>query len=148
MITTAARGEPMSVLVRAPGSGDQGYVASTWVEALAMADHLAKRRALGLLVDRLLDHPNVKCLLAVDPARPGYIFGWLVWTPIKAIRLVHFAYTRAGLRDRGVQVALRDAAGLADDRPLVFTMRGKTASSLLRKYPNAIEQPLKEFLEP
>lgn len=138
---------PMHVLIRKPKPSDQGYVASTWVRALCAADRDTTEGAAGVTVDRLLDHPNVSCLLACDPDRPAGIHGWLVWSPMKAIRLVHFAYVRAPLRDRGIASALRSAAGLDDEtRPLVYTLRGPLYRSLSRKYPNAIEQPIEEFL--
>jgi hypothetical protein len=146
--TEATRGHtPLAITIRKPKASDQGYVASTWVESLCRANADTTRGGHGMLVDQLLDHPNVRCLLAVDPNRPNDIYGWLVWSPMKAIRLVHFVYTRVALRDRGVAAALRTAAELDDnDRPLVYTMRGPAWMSLSRKYPTAIEQPVKEFL--
>ena len=147
LLTTTRGSIPMEVLIRDPSAGDQGYVASTWVEQLCKADHTAHRLEVGRTVDAVLDHPNTKLLLACDQERSAYILGWLCWAPIKAIRLVHFAYTRAALRDRGVCSALRGAAGLADDRPLVHTMRGPSFKSLAKKYPTAIEHSLQEFLQ-
>lgn len=146
--STADRGAvPMSLLIRQPKPSDQGYVASTWVESLCKADVTARKGEIGRLVDQVLDHANVKCLLACDPGDPARIHGWIVWSPMKAIRLVHFVYVRGALRDRGIAGALRAAAGLDDhQRPLVYTMRGPHWKSLAAKYPTAIEQPIKEFL--
>jgi hypothetical protein len=75
------------------------------------------------------------------------ILGWLCYSPMKAVRLIHYAYVRAGLRDRGIAGTLRAEAGLSDvERTLVYTMRGPCAKSLLRKYPQAVESPIKDFL--
>lgn len=147
-ILECARGSvPMHVLIRKPKPSDQGYVASTWTRSLCKASQDMTDGKAGVIIDALLDHPNVSCLLACDPRHDGTINGWLVWSPMKAIRLIHFVYVRGGLRDRGIAAALRTAAGLDDaDRPLVFTLRGPAYKSLARKYPNAIEQPIAEFL--
>lgn len=136
----------LEVLIRRPRDTDQGYVASTWVESLCKADHSASRVEIDRLVDRLLDHEGVRVLLGCEPSRSSVILGWLCWSPVKAIRLVHYAYVRAGLRDRGIAGVLRAEAGLADDRPLVHTLRGPCFKSLARKYPALIEHSIQEFL--
>lgn len=137
----------LNVLIREPRESDQGYVASTWVESLCKADHDANRAGLGFLIDGLLDHQGVRVILACEPSVSNTILGWLCYTPMKAIRLIHYAYVRAGLRDRGIAGVLRAEAGLSDvERTLVYTMRGPCFKSLIRKYPDAIESPIKEFL--
>ena len=148
IVETTRGAVPMRVLIRKPRPSDQGYVASTWIQSLCKADASAREGIVGLLIDSVLDHPNVSCLLACNPDEPRAIYGWLVWSPMRAIRLIHFAYVRGALRDRGIAAALRTAAQLDDnERPLVYTMRGPAHKSLARKYPHAIEQPIGEFLE-
>lgn len=139
----------INVLIRKPGTGDQGYVASTWVESLSKADHNANRAGLGFLVDQMLDHEGVRVLVACEPGAQTVILGWLCWSPVKAVRLVHYAYVRATMRNRGIASALLNEAGIADaDRTLTWTMKGPSAHALMQKFPHAVETPLKEFLSP
>lgn len=133
-------------MVRPARPSDQSYVASSWSIALARAGGV---RIGGCrdTVDALLDHPSVRVVIACDPAETDHIMGWLAFTPMPGVRCVHFVVVRAPLRDKGLASALRAAAGLADERPLVFTLRGPCAKSLEHKYPTAIYQPIEEFLQ-
>lgn len=148
MSETHADAADYAVVTRKPGATDQGYVASTWTQSLMKADPTARRHVVDILVDRMLDHDGVRVLLACEPTNVSTILGWICWSPVRTIRLVHYVYVRGNLRDRGIARALRHAAELDDARPLVFTMRGPCAKSLLRKYPTAIESPIGEFLQP
>jgi hypothetical protein len=74
------------------------------------------------------------------------IMGWLCYSPMPAVRCVHFVLVRANMRDKHVARSLRVVAGLDDERPLIWTLRGPCAKSLMAKYPAATHLPVEEFL--
>lgn len=162
----------MRVLVRPAREGDQGYVLSTWALYLCevgdlcrwrKADHYAGARPVGGRsramvpcaqsrdrVDRFVDHPAVKVVVAADPSSSDDLLGWLAYTDTGAARVIHGAYVRLRYRDRKVARAMLVGAGLHDARPLLYTLPGPAAKTLLSKpqYHNAALMRAEEFLSP
>lgn len=124
--------------IRLPRGSDQAYVASTWVRSAEQP---------SVTVDRLLDDPRTRLLVAVAAAHDDTILGWLAYAPMKAARLVHYAYVRKDERRRGIARSLMLVAGLADERPLWFTCRGPDADALLAACPRAVHVPVEAYLE-
>jgi GNAT superfamily N-acetyltransferase len=133
------------VYIRRPRPTDQSYIASTWVNSLIQVRGNTKSEA-NALVDRMLDDPAVRLLLAVEPSSIDTILGWICYTPMPSSRIIHYVYVRDKLRLRGIASALYRKAWPVDKGKLVYTMRGPDSDRLLERWPSAISLPVTEFL--
>lgn len=152
----------LRVLVRPAREGDQGYVMSTWALYLCSAgdrctkprgmhfpnERLTACRGTRALVDRVSEHPAVKIVIGAEPADSDRILGWLAYTDSGAARIVHGVYVRDRVRHRHVARAMAEGAGIADARPLLYTLPGPFAKSLLARpqFQSAVHVPIEEFL--
>lgn len=139
------------VFIRRPRPTDQGYIASTWADSITLGNvrwdkKRAARSGLNVVIDRLLDDPAVRILIASEPTKTDAILGWLCYTPLPASRVVHYVYVREKIRHRGIGAALYRKAWPEDRGKLVYTMRGPDAESLVQRYRDAIYLPVEEFL--
>lgn len=135
------------VYIRRPRPTDQSYIASTWVSSLSQVRGTPRSEA-NALVDRMLDDPAVRLLLAVEPSSIDTILGWLCYTPMPRAQVLHYVYVRDKLRDRGIARALYNKAWSQAhvSSKLVYTMRGPDADRLLSRWPSATHLPVTEFL--
>jgi len=141
-------------VIRSARPSDQAYVASTWVSSMLSRDHgaRAQSRALRMLIDRMLDRPDVTVSIACDDADENSILGWLVFTRMVSASLVqapryvtHYAYVRAEHRRKKIARSLLNAAGIAG--PLVYTFDGPSSKKLGRTLlADAIHIPPSQFL--
>lgn len=130
-------------MIRAARAGDQAYVAATWVRSVASTAE-AKRagrsrtiRAVGDAVDVLLDRADTRILIAADDRDTDKIEAWIAFVAIpRDVLLVHYLYTQAQHRGRGLARALVAAAseGLNRERSICYTYRGPSAASLLARF--------------
>lgn len=131
-------------MIRPPLRGDQSYVCATWMRSA---------RAEADLVNRVLDHPSTKLLVAVDPKQETRIRGWLVYGVIGKVRALHYVYVRDGRSDsdkhrgHGIARALMTRAEFDLKKPIVYTMRGPDAVALLSRYTGVL-LPIEEILGP
>jgi GNAT superfamily N-acetyltransferase len=132
------------VYIRRPRPTDQSYIAATWVSSLIQVRGNTKSES-NAIVDRMLDDPAVRLLLAVEPGSIDTILGWICYTPMPRAQVLHYVYVRDKLRGRGIARALHDKAWSVDTGKLVHTLRGPDADSLLKRFP-AIHLPITEFL--
>ncbi len=159
----------LRVLCRPAREGDQAYVLQSWALYLCYAhgpsgeppctmpwsEHFAgpnrgrirSCRGSRALVDHIAEHPAVRIAIAADPVDSDRILGWLAYTDSGAARVVHGAYTRDRIRNRGVMRQLAQSVGLADNRPLLYTTTGPSAKVLL-EHTAAVHVPIEEFLSP
>ena len=138
--TTAQR-----VFVRRPRPTDQGYIASTWAKSMTGGKRTPETAWLNTIIDRMLDDPAVRILVASEPSKTDQIVGWLCYTPMKSTLIVHYAYTREPRRRQGIIKALLEHA-MPGRKTIAYTMRGPDAESLATRYPAAIKLDLHEFL--
>lgn len=135
------------VYIRRPRPTDQSYIASTWVNSLIQVRGNTKSES-NALVDRMLDDPAVRLLLAVEPSAPDTILGWICYTPMPRAQVLHYVYVRDKLRTRGIARELYNKAWSMShvSSKLVYTMRGPDADRLLARWPSAMLLPVTEFL--
>lgn len=142
--------DDLQVLIRRPRPTDQGFIASTWVDSMT-SRRAGERSQANHMVDRLLDDPAVRILIAAEPTRTDVILGWIAYTPLPASRVIHYAYVRDRMRHRGIaRKLLEEAFGQAMGVcRIMLTMTGPDTESLACKYPSAIMMmDLEEFLGP
>jgi GNAT superfamily N-acetyltransferase len=125
------------IAIRPATVDDQSFVASTFRHQIRING--------DRIVNRVLDHPATRVLLAVEPDSPHVILGWLCFALLPGVRLLHFAYTRKPMRRRGLQRALVAAAWPTGRPSYVYTLDGEYTRPLLRTHV-AQKLPLDEAL--
>ena len=133
---------------------DQAYVASTWVMSMSRGRHGRNVQALRMLVDRVLDRPDVTVTIAADPKVEQRIIGWLAFTRMvspslimKPRHVVHYGYVRDENRRRGVLTGML-AASSVDLINLVYTFEGPSTKALAKTLlENAVHIAPHTFLE-
>lgn len=133
-------------MIRAPRPSDQSFVAATWTRSMQRVR--GEGRAIGKLVDRVLERSDTRCLLLVPAAEPDRIHAWCVYAEGPKVPLVHYVFVRPEFRRKGYARELLKQAGVATDAPAVFTQQSRDAVKLMTAYPMAAHLPLPEFLKP
>jgi len=147
----------MTFTIRPPRVTDQGFVAKTWATSLvsmqtdrSTPSHVWRElfAPVNKTIDGILDDTaRTRLKIACDAQRTDDVFGWLCYAPMKAARLLHYVYVRKRRRGQGIARALMAAAGMADDRPLWWTMKGPSGDELIAKMrTTCIHVPVKEYL--
>jgi GNAT superfamily N-acetyltransferase len=150
------------IVARDPVPDDQGYVTSTWMRSMRTIEPYrdwSRRRfntRVADLLDQLLEHADVRVLIAGQADAPDRIVGWICFAPIAGAPVIHYTYVREGRdeRDRwrrqGVARALLTSVLRSDPhgptRAPLYTGRGPGLRHLLKLYPHAAYLPLEEFL--
>ena len=138
---------------------DQAYVASTWTTSIVRWDkprkfesHVQEKKwrreskEMTVLVDRILDHPTTRVLVAVDDREN--IDGWLCYSVLDRLHVVHYAYVRKHRRHHGIMRSLAKHAGLTPKGDLVYTFEGPTTAALRTNIlAHAAHIPPTKFLE-
>lgn len=137
------------VMLRKSRPSDQSYVASTWANSLLTADRRIDRARVHSMIDRMLDNAPIRFVIACEPSDEERILGWIAYTSMPRSLLVHYAYVRDKVRQRGIGATLLKRARDPEyrEQALMFTLRGPDADWLALKYPGAIEMSVEEFLQ-
>lgn len=133
--------------VRRGRADDQAYVARSWVSSVLdgygvwhQKDAIAN---LNREVDRLLDDPLTKVLIACPDEDDGFIVGFVVY----ANRTLLYVKTRNEDRKRGIaKLLLGEARLLANGKPLLYVYEGPSAKWAASKRPDAVKISLEEHL--
>ena len=139
----------LMIFIRRPRPTDQGFIASTWVDSMMFGQKGGPkhpRSGANVLVDKMLDDPAVRLLVASEPAKTDVILGWLCYTPLPKTLVLHYIYVRDRMRHRGIARQLLIQANRNGWSKLAYTMRGPDADGLLEKNPGAVYVPIDEFL--
>lgn len=129
-----------ALAIRPARADDQAFVAATFAEQLSRGHH----QDSNAIVDRVLDSPQTRVLLACDDK--GRIVGWLAYSAIPRVRAVLFVYVRRHGREHGVARDLVDAAWPDGRGAWVHGgLRGGSTRSLLAKF-TGLEMPLEDLL--
>jgi len=131
-----------SPFIRDPRRSDQAYVASTWRSSLLCCDRRITRGDANRLVDRYLDLPGTRILIASDSKVSDAIWGWIAyWQGEKATRgprVLHYLYVREPKRRAGYATELVRRAWPGNDGPIIWSLEGPDAYWLVSKYKNAV----------
>ncbi len=144
--------DDLRTVIRRPRPADQSFIAATWVKSLMMADRGLVKSDTNKLVDRLLDDPATRVLVACEPINEDALHGWICYVPAPRLLVVHYVYVRDRVRTRGVARTLVAAArghasvSAGTASKTVYTMRGPAIGWLARKYPAAISMDIRDFL--
>lgn len=140
-----------AIVVRPARSDEQGYVASTWARGVMDAPvvHTAPDawKRVNVLVDRLLDDPSTRVLVAADPADDERLLGFVVFAIVPGARTL--MYVSARERKRGIATELVERAGLEQDHKkdrLVYLFDGPDVKWLRTKREDAIKMEPEDYL--
>ena len=103
-------------------------------------------RDVNTLIDRMLDDVTVRLLIACEPGDMRRILGWMAYSPAPRTAVIHYAYTREKVRNRGVATQLMRYAWPESPSKIVYTMRGPSATWLVNKHPDAVFLAVDEYL--
>lgn len=140
-------------MIREPCEADQGYIAATWARSMlsthAHQRHMRSRTGeqIGQQINTVLDRPDTRALLSVEPALPDRIRGWILYCVGPATPVVHYIYVRKDNRGGGIATALLDRIGVRHAAGVVCTSLGPSSQSLRSRYKAAVYIPLDEFLK-
>lgn len=136
---------PANTIIRPVSRSDQGYVTATWWRSMLGANRAPhRRRRLNDQIDRVLDDPTTRALVA---ERGDRILGWIVYASAPAMRVLHYAYVRDEERGQGVCQRLINAAWPGSSARLVLTCQGPHTRTFIANHAGkAIFLPAEEFL--
>jgi hypothetical protein len=142
-------------VIREPRRTDQGYIASTWAKSILRGTHAWERHGtartghqIHALIDRVLDRKDTRALVRVKANDQDVILGWVLYVDGPGVPVVHYCYSRADERERGVAGELLHRVGVRRDGGVVCTSDGPASTMMRRLYPAAVHMPLAEFLKP
>ena len=118
-------------MIRAARPTDQAFVASSWSLSMTRSNRRNKdSAAYRMLVDSTLDHPSVRVAIACDPDDTDRIIGWLVYTQIASMLILHYAFVREKERRKGIARAMVDFANVPTATQVVYTFEGPSTNKL------------------
>lgn len=147
---------------------DREFVRSTWSSSYRLSDYAGLvpmdrwADVMHPIIDRLLDSPHVRTLVAHEPGEPDhlgrpYLYGFIASssTLVPGVPYVLYAYVKASYR-RGVSKGyapfgrlLFEAAGIDPRKRFVYACRTGIVADLASKIPCAEFDPLPaRFMEP
>jgi GNAT superfamily N-acetyltransferase len=133
-------------VIRSPRATDQSFVAATWTRTMQRVR--GEGRAIGKLVDRVLERADTRCLVLSPAHDPDRIHAWIVYAEGPKVPLVHYVFTRPEHRRKGYARELLARAGVRIDAASVFTQQSRDTVKLTTAFPMAAHLPLPEFLKP
>jgi len=141
-----------TIALRCAVANDQGYITRTWVASMLgdLRDHASRKiREANTMVDRLLDDPATRLLVACEPRDPDRIIGWIAYAIVPGARTLHYVNVRAIDRKQGIGGLLIARAGLGKKQsaPLLYTCRGPAEAWAKAKRPDAQKVDAWEYLE-
>jgi GNAT superfamily N-acetyltransferase len=104
------------VSLRIGRSTDQSYVANSWASSLGGEFDRAK----NAVIDRLLDDPRTRVIVACEETDTDRILGWVAYARIPGARVVEFVLVRKQRRGEGIARAMLEQAGLRGEGPPVI----------------------------
>lgn len=139
---------------------DRDFVRSSWSTsfrtcyAAGLIDMDAWPDVMHAQIDRYLDRPNVRTVLAVEKADPMFFYGFITADTTPQVErleygktrvwpaLVYYCFVKADYRKVGVARRLFAAAGVDPTRPFLYACKTPMVTRLGNKAPLAKWNPL------
>lgn len=117
---------------------DRGFVLTTMREGVKQNPSYDRvpwsymKATIGVELANIINDDATKILGAYTPE--GLLLGWVCASPSKRVTVVHWVYTRfehkgERLRRRGIMLALLE--DVADNKPIVYTLRARRCNDVL-----------------
>lgn len=143
---------PIPLLIRDGLGEDSPYVFATWLKAQRTQGDRAEmrnsvyfeneKRRVGYLLSRS------RVLMAVNPDDAAHLYGYVVFSRVSEITLVHFLFVKPAYRKLGVATALmRDVCPRLGKEELVITAVSPEAVRMKRKWQLVFNPHLVTLLE-
>jgi Acetyltransferase (GNAT) family. len=137
---------PVEATIRKAGTGDQGYICSTWLRSMMDGRISSRDDATRAIIDKVLDHHSTRVIVASSPTEPHKIRGWLCYSPLASYALVHYLYVRAPWRGQGIGRALMHYAYPHwPGAQVVYTHDGPDSKVLALRW-KAMHMPISEVM--
>jgi len=113
------------------------FVYNSWINS-ARNDHMNMRKSVFVetflpSINNILEYSKI--LIACDDVDPNFIIGYIVYSKIDDIVILHWAYTKEVNRKMGVFKALvRELEPRFPDEPVVATYKSDKRQKLFDKY--------------
>lgn len=149
-------------MIRPARATDQAFIASTWtrsicsthkVSGVSSRGHAYQRHVGSAMwlkvsahVDAVMDRRDSKALVVCKPSDENALLGYVVYTDVRGVPVVHYAYLRRDERERGHAADLLRAIGVHHGTAVVCTSLGPSSQVMRLRYRAASYLPLEEFL--
>lgn len=132
-------------------SVDEGFVYSTWLknfrstrrELPPKAYYTTYHKFIDLLLAR--DDTHVAVASPADDHRA--ILGWVCWSDVGAVKVLHYTHTKGTYRGIGVEAALARRAGVSDAEALAYTFDSRQVQRMAKPVERAEYVPVEEFID-
>lgn len=135
--------------LRMMDDGDTPFVFSSWLHSNKRSEGGRSRTYFNYwhgLIERLLARHDTNVMVTTDPDSPGYISGWICYSMVGDIVVVHYVYIKHGFRKLGWARMLADAVGLNASSRVIYTTTNKKARKLAGKFAQAEYVELERWL--
>lgn len=126
---------------------ERAFIRSTWSRAFKVADDAGMihtddwSTVMHRQIDRVLDRPDARALLAYESDEPSFWYGWIAGDTSGAASVVFFSYVKEPYRRQGIARDLFARFGLGERTPFMFVCRTPMVAKLKHKVPFARYNP-------
>ncbi len=123
---------------------DLPFIYSTWGKSYRYDSPLGKSCKNSIffpffnqVMDWVLEQPDTKVIVAVDPAHSNVIYGYVIYQP----GVLHYAFTKEAFQRWGIATSLIKHA----DMPQVYTLKTFMSKPIMGKHPEMDFNPFLLF---
>ena len=135
-----------AIQIRPAQENDKPFIYSSWLRHYKNRSYFAKRIRTSiyykwhhLVVEKILDRPTTKVLIAHPPGEPEVILGFMVLEDQGDGSVIHFCYIKPQFKRMGIARKLFKDFDLKE--PIFFTHWTFDLDELIHKIPNLIYDP-------
>lgn len=146
--------------IRSPEEGDQGYIASSWVNSVLNGPHLyvdrEDRDELNRVVTHLLDDLSTRIRVLCDKLDRHKIYGWIAFSEMGSVKSLLYIVVRNSIKVDGEHIQLRmnglanklfRDAGMLHRARTVYLFEGPSYKWMKEKYPWATKMEIKDYFK-
>lgn len=133
-------------------AGDTGLVMSSWMRSWKRGPNTKRMDSRAYwdyaraLIEKLLKRDDVKLRIAHAPHDVAEIYGWMCWSVVEGLAVVHYAYTKQEARKRGVMRRLATEAGISPASTVAYTFRSPATAHIVGRVAEAEYYPVERFV--
>jgi ribosomal protein S18 acetylase RimI-like enzyme len=136
-------------MIRPARESELDYVYSTWTHAIVGRQRINSLRAKHLIaqVDEILERAPTLVDVRASARPDGEVVGWICYTPLQTMGVVHWIYVRKAHRREGIARGLCAAARVDLTRMVPYTSESTAAKQAIAALPFRTHHvPMKDVL--